>query len=215
MSKKIFWIIGIIAVCIIGIILLTDAGQETAVAEIDYENQPFMGDENAPVEIIEFGDYKCPHCGEFNSSVMPFIKEEFIDTGKAKLYFMNYAFIAVDSTTSALYAETVYQELGNEVFWEFHDQLFANQTTAEGQENFMDEEFLTAILSEVASKEEVEKVVQAFSENQGQESLDKDMEMANNLGVNSTPAIFIGGKKFEGTTMDDFAEKVEEAANGQ
>ena len=188
MSKKIFWIVGIIAVCIIGIILLTDVSQETA--EIDYENQPFMGDENAPVEIIEFGDYKCPHCGEFNSSMVPYIKEEFIDTGKAKFYFMNYSFIAVDSTTAALFAETVYQELGNEVFWEFHDLLFANQTTADGKENFMDETFLKAVLSKVASEEEVEQVVQAFSDNQGDASLDKDMEMANNLGVNSTPNIY-------------------------
>ncbi|QCR33691.1 thioredoxin domain-containing protein [Lysinibacillus sp. SGAir0095] len=213
MSKKIFWIVGIIAVCIIGIILLTDVSQETA--EIDYENQPFMGDENAPVEIIEFGDYKCPHCGEFNSSMVPYIKEEFIDTGKAKFYFMNYSFIAVDSTTAALFAETVYQELGNEVFWEFHDLLFANQTTADGKENFMDETFLKAVLSKVASEEEVEQVVQAFSDNQGDASLDKDMEMANNLGVNSTPTIFIGGKKFEGMTTDDFAEMVEEASNDQ
>ncbi|MFC7686800.1 DsbA family protein [Ureibacillus sp. GCM10028918] len=211
MSKKIFWIIGILAVCIIGIIVLTDVSQESA--EIDYENQPFMGEENAPVEIIEFGDYKCPHCGEFNSSMVPYIKEEFIDTGKAKFYFMNYSFIAVDSTTAALYAETVYQELGNEVFWDFHDLLFANQTTADGQENFMDEKFLTAILSEVASAEEVKQVGQAFSDNQGDASLDQDMEMANNLGVNSTPAIFIGGKKFEGMTTDDFAEMVEAASN--
>lgn len=213
MSKKIFWIIGIIAVCIIGIIVLTDASQETA--EIDYVNQPFLGDDNAPVEIIEFGDYKCPHCGEFNSSMVPFITEEFVDTGKAKFYFMNYAFIAVDSKTSALFAETVYEELGNEVFWEFHDLLFANQTTADGQENFMDEDFLTTILSEVASAKETKQVAQAFSDNKAAASLDKDMEMAKNLGVNSTPAIFIGGERFEGMTMDDFAEMVEEASNDQ
>lgn len=213
MSKKIFWIIGVIAICIIGLIVLTDVRQETA--KIDYENQPFIGDENAPVEIIEFGDYKCPHCGEFNSSIVPFIKEEFIDTGKAKFYFMNYSFIAADSTTAALFAETVYQELGNELFWEFHDLLYANQTTAEGKENFMDANFLKAVLSEVASTEEVGQVIQAFSQKKGEESLDKDMEMANSLGVNSTPTIFIGGEKFEGMTTDDFAEKVEEASNGQ
>ena len=213
MSKKIFWIIGILAVCIIGIIVLTDFGQETA--EINYENQPFIGDENAPVEIIEFGDYKCPHCGEFNASMVPYIKEQFIETGKAKFYFMNYSFIAVDSTTAALFGETVYQELGNEVFWEFHDLLFANQTTEEGQENFMGEKFLKAVLSEVASEEEVKQVAQAFNNKQGADALDTDMEMANNLGVKSTPTIFIGGKRFEGMTTDDFAEMVEEAKNDQ
>lgn len=213
MSKKIFWIIGILAVCIIGIIVLTDVSQKSA--EIDYTNQPFIGDESAPVEIIEFGDYKCPHCGEFNSSVVPLIKEEFIDTGKAKLYFMNYSFIAADSTTAAIFAETVYQELGNEIFWEFHDLLFANQSTADGKENFMSEEFLNAVLLEVVTPEEAKQVSQAFSENKAQALLDKDMEIANNLGVNSTPTIYIGGEKFDGLTLDDFAERVEEASNGK
>ena len=92
MSKKIFWIIGIIAVCIIGIIVLTDAKQETVA--IDYAGQPFVGEESAPVEIIEFGDYKCPHCGDFNNTLFPIINEQFVETGKAKFYFMNYSFIA-------------------------------------------------------------------------------------------------------------------------
>lgn len=213
MSKKLFWIIGILAVCIIGIIMLTDASENAA--EIDYEGQPFIGEVSAPVEIVEFGDYKCPHCGEFNSSVVPYITEQFVETGRAKLYFINYAFIAADSTTAALFAETVYQELGNEKFWEFHDLLFANQTTEDGLENVMTEDFLQAALKEVASSEETEQVMTAFSENIGKDALDKDMEMANNLGVNATPAIYINGKAFEGNTMDDFAEKVEEVTNGQ
>ncbi|MFP3918821.1 thioredoxin domain-containing protein [Lysinibacillus telephonicus] len=213
MSKKIFWIIGIIAVCLIGIIVLTDVSEKSV--ELSYENQPFVGEESAPVEIVEFGDYKCPHCAEFNNTLLPLIHEQFIDTGKAKFYFMNYAFISTDSTTAATFAETVYQELGNEKFWDFHEHLFANQTTVDGKENFMSEEFLEAVLAEVATAEETEQVMHAFGENKGKDGLEKDMDMANNLGVNSTPSIFIGGKKFEGMTMDDFAKMVDETANGQ
>lgn len=213
MSKKLFWIIGIIAVCIIGIIVLTDAKQE--VVAIDYAGQPFIGEESAPVEIIEFGDYKCPHCGDFNNTLLPMINEQFVETGKAKFYFMNYSFIAPDSTTSAQFAETVYKELGNEKFWEFHHLLFANQTTESGQANLMSEEFLQAVLAEVATTEEVEKVKSAYSENAGKEAWQTDMNVANNLGVASTPTIYIGGKEFTGATMDDFAKMVDEAADGQ
>ncbi|GGA21965.1 DsbA family protein [Psychrobacillus lasiicapitis] len=213
MSKKLFWIIGIIAVCIIGIIVLTDAKQESV--DIDYAGQPFIGEESAPVEIIEFGDYKCPHCGDFDSTLFPLIHEQFVETGKAKFYFMNYSFIAPDSTTSAQFAETVYKELGNEKFWEFHHLLFANQTTESGQENVMTEAFLQAVLAEVATAEEVEKVSLAYSESSGKEAWQKDMNIANNLGVASTPTIYIGGKEFTGATMDDFAKKVEEAADGK
>lgn len=213
MSKKIFWIIGIIAVCIIGIIVLTDAKKESV--DIDYAGQPFIGEESAPVEIIEFGDYKCPHCGDFDSTLFPLINEQFVETGKAKFYFMNYSFIAPDSTTSAQFAETVYKELGNEKFWEFHHLLFANQTTESGQENVMTEEFLQAVLAEVATAEEVEKVSLAYSESSAKDAWQKDMNIANNLGVASTPTIYIGGQEFTGATMDDFAKKVEEAADGK
>ncbi|SES02082.1 thioredoxin domain-containing protein [Psychrobacillus sp. OK032] len=213
MSKKIFWIIGIIAVCIIGIIVLTDAKQETV--EIDYAGQPFVGEESAPVEIIEFGDYKCPHCGDFDSTLFPMINEQFVETGKAKFYFMNYSFIAPDSTTSAQFAESVYKELGNEKFWEFHHLLFANQTNESGQENVMTEAFLQSVLAEVATAEEVEKVNLAYIESAGKEAWQKDMNIANILGVASTPTIYIGGKEFTGATMNDFAKMVEEAADGK
>ena len=212
MSKKIFWIIGIIAVCVIALIVLNGKSGKSS-ATIDYKNQPFIGQESAPVEIIEFGDYKCPHCGEFNKNVLPYIDQQFIQTGKAKLYFMNYAFIAPDSKTAALFAETVYKELGNEPFWKFHELLFENQTTKDGKENLMTEDFLKTVLSKVASKDETEKVAKAFEENKANASFDKDMKTANKLKVQATPAIFIGGKEFKGQTMNDFAKMVDEAAN--
>lgn len=213
MSKKIFWIIGVVAVCLIGIVVLTDAKEESVV--IDYEGQPFLGEESAPVEIIEFGDYKCPHCGEFNNTLLPIINQELVETGKAKFYFMNYSFIAADSTISAQFAETIYKELGNEKFWEFHHLLFSNQTTESGKENLMTEEFLHAVLAKVATPEETEKVRTSFAEGKGKEAWDKDMSIANKLGVTSTPSIYIGGKLFTGNTMDDFTKMVEEATNGK
>ena len=116
MNKKIFWLIGILAVCLIGIIVLTNVNEESVV--IDYEGQPFLGEASAPVEIVEFGDYKCPSCKDFNDRLFPVIYQELVKTGKAKFYFMNYSFIAPDSTTAAQFAETVYKELGNETFWD-------------------------------------------------------------------------------------------------
>ncbi|NYF25490.1 DsbA family protein [Sporosarcina sp. JAI121] len=211
MSKKIFWIIGLVAVLIIGIIVLTDVTNKSVV--IDYEGQPFLGEESAPVEIVEFGDYKCPSCRDFNDRLFPVIQEELVKTGKAKFYFMNYSFIAADSTTAAQFAETVYRELGNDKFWAFHALLFANQSTEAGQPNLYTEEFLKAVVAEVATPDETEKVMRAYDEGKGKEAWDKDMKIANGLGVSSTPTIFIGGKQFTGKTMNDFTKMVEEAAS--
>lgn len=214
LPKKIFWFIAILAVCILGIIVLKDAKQEEV--SIDYENQPFLGEETAPVEIIEFGDYKCPHCKEFNDNVFPFINEELVKTGKAKFYFMNFSFISPDSTTSAQFAETVYKELGNEKFWEFHHLLFANQVTEAGEMNVFTDEFLEASLAEMATPEETKQVMLAYSEGKGNAALKKDLSTVKNLGITSTPSIYINGKPFTGASMNDFMEMVEEAStNGK
>ena len=209
MSKKVFWIIGIVAVCIIGIIVLTDVSEKSVV--LDFDGQPFLGEASAPVEIVEFGDYKCPSCKDFNDRLFPVIYEELVEAGKAKFYFMNYSFIAADSTTAAKFAEAVYQELGNEKFWDFHNLLFANQTTVP---NFTDE-FFEAIVAEIASPEETEKVLLAYQNGEGAAAWDKDMKTANSLGVSSTPTILIDGKEFKGRTINDFTEMVEEAASGE
>lgn len=209
MSKKIFWFIGILAVCVIAIIVLKDVQKEAV--DIDYDNQPFIGDVSAPVDIVEFGDYKCPHCKEFNDSLFPIINEELVTTGKAKFYFMNFPFIGPDSYTAAQFAETVYLELGNEKFWEFHHLLFANQTTSSGGMNYFSDDFMKEVLAEVVSSEETKKVVQAYNEGKGKDPLEKDMNTANNLGITSTPTIYIDGKLFEGKDMNDFIKMVDEA----
>ncbi len=190
--------------------MLKDVQQESAV--IDYEDQPFLGEESAPVEIVEFGDYKCPHCKDFNDSIFPVINEELVKTGKAKFYFMNYAFIGPDSKTSAQFAETVYQELGNEKFWEFHHLLFANQVSESGQANLFTDEFLERVLAEVANPEETEQVMLSYTEGNGNAALEKDTSTANSLGIQSTPTIYINGKLFDGKSTDDLINMVEEAS---
>ncbi len=210
MSKKIFWIVAVIAVCIVGIVFLTDTKEKSTI--IDYEGKPFLGEESAPVEIVEFGDYRCPACKDFNENVVPFIYEELVKTGKAKFYYMHYSFLAPDSDTSAEFAEVVYQELGNDMFWEFHDTLLATQET---EANFTDD-VLEATLSTIASPEETEQVVEAYKNGNGKDAWDEDMKTAKNLGITSTPTIYIGGKEFTGHTMEDLVNMVEEeTANGK
>jgi len=59
LSKWIVWVVGLFSVCVVlGIIFWGNLSKkETA---IDYEDQPYLGKESAPVKIVEFGDYKCP-----------------------------------------------------------------------------------------------------------------------------------------------------------
>lgn len=217
-SMFVFWTIGIIAAFVLGFIFLGNhpkSGEQAKTKDsIDYSNQPFLGKQSAPVSIIEFGDYKCPNCKNFTENVVPAIQKEMVDTGQAKFYFMNDAFIFDDSIRSAKFAESVFQELGNDPFWKFHELLYKNQPEDAKAEkmDIYDEKFLVNILKQVASDDDVNKVVENFRAKKSDAAFKKDMDLAGTLGVTGTPTIYINGKLFNGQTMDDLKKMVDKAA---
>ncbi|WP_066067686.1 DsbA family protein [Neobacillus soli] len=220
-SKFAFWMVGLVAAFILGFIFLgnhTKPDEKTKTKEnIDYSNQPFLGEKSAPVSIIEFGDYKCPMCKNFAEQTVPIIQTELVDNGKAKFYFMNNSFINVDSIRSAKFAESVFQELGNQSFWKFHELLYKKQPNDPKSEkaDIFTEDFLVNTLKEFAGDKEVNKVVENFRAKKSEDAWDKDMEYAKKLGVTGTPTLFVNGKMFTGQTIDDLITMVEDAAKGK
>ncbi|OIK15480.1 thiol-disulfide oxidoreductase [Bacillus sp. MUM 116] len=222
-SKFTFWIIGLIAVCILGFIFLGNHNKKVekpasnSKVAIDYSGQPFLGKSSAPVSIIEFGDYKCPNCKNFADSVIPVIQKELVDTGKAKLYFFNDAFINVDSTRAAKFAEAVYHELGNDTFWKFHELLYKKQPEDSKYEKMdvYDKNFLVNTLKEVTNEKDVNKVVAYFDAKKADAAFNKDMDYVTKLGVTGTPTILVDGKMFQGKTLDDLKDMVNKAAKGK
>ncbi|MGE8203538.1 DsbA family protein [Heyndrickxia sp. NPDC080065] len=217
-GSSFFWIVVIIAVGLLTLIFFlgnkSSEPTKDKAFDFDYSSQPFEGDEKAPVKIVEFGDYKCPICKDFNESVYPVIQKELVDTGKAQFYFMNFPFINTDSTRSAEFAETVYKELGNDVFWEFHHLLYSKQPQDQKYEkmDYFTEDFLKKALAEVASDNDVKKVVDAFHNKDYVEALKKDQSYVEKLGIDSTPTLFINGKKFTGSNFGEFIQQVKDAA---
>jgi len=199
------------AVIIIVVVIMMTTGSNTGDSSKEAMNQPFLGDENAQVEVIEFGDYKCPYCKAFEQSFFPQIDQELIQTGDLKFTFMNYPFINVDSNRSAEFAEVVYQELGNDVFWEFHRLMYEKQTEGTEQQDIYTEDYLFDTLKEITDEEKAEQVLTAFQDGAGEEAVEYDLERARNLNVSGTPALFVNGEPFEGQTIDDLMEMVEEA----
>jgi protein-disulfide isomerase len=85
---------------------------------------PVLGSESAPITIIEFGDYQCPQCDRWFKTIKPDIEEQYINTGKANLYFVDLAFFGSDSTNAA---EATYCAGDQGKYWEFHNILYSNQ----------------------------------------------------------------------------------------
>ena len=58
--------------------------------KISADNDPIIGDPNAPITIIEFSDFQCPFCARFHIQTLPLILEEYIEQGKVKLVFRDF-----------------------------------------------------------------------------------------------------------------------------
>lgn len=63
--------------------------QTTELSEVDTSSivDMAMGDENAPITLIEYASFTCPHCATFHENVLKDLKKDYIDTGKVKFIF--------------------------------------------------------------------------------------------------------------------------------
>ena len=84
---------------------------------------PFMGNINAPITIVEWGDYQCTFCYKFHQNTLDIINEDFIKTGKVKIIFKDFPLNGVDSK---LAAEASYCAQDQEKYWKYHDELYKN-----------------------------------------------------------------------------------------
>ena len=85
---------------------------------------PVLGNANAPITIVEFGDYQCEQCYAWYHNTKPAIVQNFIDTGKANLVFVDLAFLGKDSPKAA---QATYCAEDQGKYWEFHDILYNSQ----------------------------------------------------------------------------------------
>lgn len=84
------------------------------------------GEEQAPVTIVEFGDYQCPGCGQFATLVEPQITTEYVETGKARFVFFDFPLVGIHAN-SFLAARAVRCAADQDKGWDFHSTLYGRQ----------------------------------------------------------------------------------------
>ena len=84
---------------------------------------PILGSQNAPITMIEFGDYQCFYCNKFYHDTEPDIVKNYVNTGKVRMVFKDFTIIGQDSVNAA-HASHCAQEQGK--FWEYHDTVYNN-----------------------------------------------------------------------------------------
>ena len=86
--------------------------------------RPVLGQATAPIVIHEYGDFQCPSCGAFARLTEPKIRSAYIDTGKVRLVWHDFAWIGGESREAANAARCAGDQSR---FWEFHDLLYSSQ----------------------------------------------------------------------------------------
>jgi len=92
---------------------------------VNLENgSPALGSDSAPITIVEFGDYQCEACYHWFHNTRDTLIDNYIETGKAKLVFIDLPFLGRDSPKAA---EASYCAEDQGKYWEYHTMLYTFQ----------------------------------------------------------------------------------------
>ena len=166
-------------------------------AKVNTAGEPIVGDVNAPVTIAYWFDYQCPFCKQNEANNVSQIVKDYVNTGKAKIVFKDFAFLGKDSDTLGYAARAVW-EVAPQKFYSWHSALFQNQ----GQENsgWATKDKIRSITASVLTSSETSRVMQLIDSNASkyQAAMDADKAEGAKNGVQGTPAMVIGTQMVSG-----------------
>lgn len=191
-------IMTLMAVVLLAVIVLLSNKQEsspTEIKQIDVAGQPLFGEEDAPVTVVEFGDFKCPACKAWGERVYPALVEDYIEAGKVKFSFINVLFHGEESTLGSLAAESVF-ERNPEVYWDFHKALYDAQPVEDHDALWITNEKILEIASEFPKIDQA-LLKEDMEQQATMEGIKIDEKLVQEAGIEMTPTIVINGKVME------------------
>jgi len=160
--------------------------------QVSLDDDPFKGNPDAPVTIVEFSDFQCPFCSRFFDQTLPALEENYIDTGKVKLVYKDFPLdnLHPNARPAHIAAECA-DEQGK--FWEYHDILFENQAGW----NRLSSTDLSSQLNEYAATLGLNSASfdSCLSSEDIADEVNQDYLEAESYGATGTPTFFIGTEK--------------------
>jgi protein-disulfide isomerase len=163
----------------------TRAERTTAIKLYDFDDS-FLGEKNAPVEVILFTDFECPYCRQFSQEIIPEIKKEYVETGKAKLIFKHLPLPYHRQGIYSAYVAEYAKEKGK--FWEMYDFLYQGEYLENQLKGL--KPFALSIGLDTA---QLMKVDQNYTYTKAIDADEKDATIA---GINGTPALIINNRVY-------------------
>ena len=149
-----------------------------------------LGKPDAPITIVEFASFTCPHCADFDANTLPKLKADWIDTGKARLVFRDFPL-----DPAAVRAAMLARCAPPEQFYPFVDALFHSQNTwAIGGKV----DTALAKLAKLSGMSD-DQFAACMNDDAGQKRvLDSRLDAEQRYNVGSTPTFFVNGVEIVG-----------------
>jgi len=145
---------------------------------------PVLGDPNAPITILEWGDYQCTFCYKFHQETLNKIDEEYIKTGKVKIIFKDFPLNGPDSK---LAAEATYCAHDQNKYWQYHNQLYENW--AGERTGWITIEALSGFAKTIDL--DIVEFNKCLDENKYENKINSIYEFGNEIGINATPSFLV------------------------
>jgi protein-disulfide isomerase len=189
-------ILGIMTALVVINNMNSETNNETNIGKLPpTEGQPILGESDAPVTVVEFGDFKCPACKAWGETVFPELVDDYVDNGKVKFSYINVLFHGEESELGSLAAETVLKN-SPDAYWDFHKELFKEQPGQNHDALWITQEKILGIASNLPSID-VEKLKMDIEDKPAKEAVDKDTKLVEEFSIQQTPTIMVNGIKLE------------------
>lgn len=176
--------------------ILRDSGVEAGEdMQLMADDDPYLGEEDAPIVIVEFSAYACPYCGRhFEQTFEPLLE----NYGQYIRYvYRDFPTINPNVSFPAAMAANCAEEQG--MFWEYHEILFENQ-------DLLSVAYLTEAAAQLGL--DMDSFNTCLSDQRYYAEVENDYYDASVLGISGTPSFYINGKFYSGAQPYEFFERV-------
>jgi protein-disulfide isomerase len=185
-----------------------DTGREGASQNGAELGHPSLGNADAPVVMIEYGDFQCAFCGKFAREVEPELRDRYVENGTLRMEWRDFPYLGPGSVDAALAARAA-QEQGK--FWEYHDLLYENQSGGFPREKLVE-------LAREAGLD-VERFEADLASGEYEQAVAEDFQEGQQSGISGTPTFVINGKVLAGMqpfeVFEDAIEQAKREAEGE
>lgn len=189
--------LAVAALVVVAWALMSGPGGDTPaslMAEFGANDDPFLGNESAPVTVVTFETPRCPSCKRYHTEMFPGIKARYIDTGEVRYHYAQFSIGYRFDKPGGIAQQCVGRHAGNEAFFNFTTLLYERQ----GQVNAGN---VDSLMRDFADRNgyEADPMVSCYNNRETEDEYQQDIDKGKANGVSSTPFFFVWGPEAEAT----------------